>query len=251
MTSETKKSSKSLFIIIPIIIAVFVGAIIFIPRLGGGSGGDDSAIDVSKYDFTTVIDGNEDNGGIADHIKGDETAPVTIFEYADYQCSGCANVNPWLEELLNEYKGKLRIVYRNFPIISLHSNAIAAASAVEAAGLQGFWKKYGDLLFSNQTEWYYASGTERTNLFMSYFTSVAGDAGDLAKFRADMASGTVKKKVYFDKAIAEALGVDETPTLFDEDGNKIEWVGENHTKTETLNLLRNFVDKKLEEKSAK
>lgn len=245
------KNSKTLIAALVVVVLIFFGLVFVLPRVKGSSDGSSSStIDISKYDLTTVIEGNDDNGGIADHVKGDPSAPVTIFEYADFQCSGCANVNPWIKSLLKEYDGKLRIVYRSFPLTNIHPNAIAAASAAEAAGLQGFWEEYGDLLFSNQSEWFYSSGTSRTDLFMQYFTSVAGEAGDLPKFRADMASAEVKKKVAFDDTISRSLNIESTPSFFGEDGKEINWItGSTQSKDETLKIFREYIDAQLKSKS--
>ena len=245
------KTNKTLLITLIAIIAIFIGLVIFVPKLTGKESKSEP-IDISTIDISSVIEPSEANGNIGDHIKGNVDAPVTIFEYADYQCSACANMNIWMQELFSEYDGKFRIVYRNFPITSLHPNAIAAASAVEAAGLQGYWEAYGDLLFANQAEWFYATGTSRTNLFMSYFTSVSGGQGDLPKFRSDMASAEVKKKVEFDQAISKSLNLTGTPSFYDSEGNEIEWIKhEDQTKSETLDLFRAFLDSELEKASAK
>lgn len=244
------KNSKTLIISLAVIIIGFIGLVFLIPKLTGPSTpSEPEEIDVSKYQFNSVIAGNEDNGGIADHIKGNENAPVTIYEYADYQCSGCASMNPWIKDLLKEYDGKVRIVYRTMPLTSIHPSAIAAASAAEAAGLQGYWEEYADLLFSNQPEWSMASSTTRTDIFMSYFTTVAGESGDLPKFRADMSSANVKKKIKFDESIANSLGITATPSFFDDDGNEIEWVieGKNQTMPEIVQNFRDFIDKQLAE----
>ena len=244
---------KSLIAVLVVVVLVFVGLIVAIPHLSSSDSSEDAynvdSIDVSKVDPFTVLKASSMNGNIADHIKGKESSPVTIFEYADYQCSGCANVNPWINELLKEYDGKLRIVFRVYPLVNGHPNAIAAASAVEAAGLQGYWEEYGNLIFANQAEWFYLTGTERTNIFMEYFTSLTNGEGDLVKFRQDLASSAVKQKVYFDKAISESLEISATPTFLGEDGEELEWVTDNRqTKDDILDFFRDYIDQKLKEK---
>ncbi len=248
------KKYKTL-IIVAALVALSIVSICFLPQLLKTSGGSDTSsasssdIDLSKYNLNTVIGGTEDNGYIADHVKGDPDAPATIFEYADYQCSGCASAVYWIKQLLKEYDGKVKIVFRGFPL-TMHKNAIAASSAVEAAGLQGYWEAYGDLVFANQGEWFYSTGTERTEYFMSYFTQIAGEDGDLAKFRSDMASAEVKQKVNFDLAISKSLDIDATPAFFGEDGKEIEWIqSSDQTIEETLEIFRNYIDKQLEEKT--
>ncbi|MBQ6130384.1 thioredoxin domain-containing protein [Candidatus Saccharibacteria bacterium] len=245
------KNAKTLVISLVVVAVGFFGLVFLLPKLTGSSSSPSSnEVDLSKYQLNSLISGNEDNGGIADHVKGAKDAPVTLFEYADYQCSACANMNSWLKELLKEYDGKVKIVYRSFPLTNIHPNAIAAASAVEAAGLQGYWEEYGDLLFANQSEWFYASGTSRTDLFMSYFTSVTKGEGDLPKFRADLSSANVKQKVAFDSAISNSLNISSTPSFFGSDGQEIDWVkSDTQTKAETLQIFRDFINQQLESTS--
>ena len=133
--------------------------------------GNNKATDFNEYDFYSVIEPTKDNGDIGDHVKGSKDAPVLIFEYADYQCPGCASINPRVNKVIEELDGKLGIVYRSF-LLSYHQNGTAAASAAEAAGLQGYWKPYADKLFEEQAEWEYATASERTELFNKYFEEV-------------------------------------------------------------------------------
>lgn len=252
------KNNRALLITIVTIVALFIGAVVLLPQIkkptSDGSGDDDAgtstttAVDISKYDITKPISANNDNGGIADHVKGNiETAKVVIYEYADYQCSGCAIVNPWLKEILKEYKDDVAVVFRVFPLVNGHPNAIAAASAVEAAGLQGYWEEYADLVFANQAEWFYSTGDKRTNYFASYFESVSKGKGDVSKFVADMGGDAVKAKVSFDRAISESLHLSATPSFFDSDGKEIDWTTNvEQDKTGIQNFFRNYIKKRLE-----
>ena len=183
--------------------------------------GNNKATDYNSYDFNSVIEGNKDNGGIGDHVKGSADAPVLIFEYADYQCSGCASANPKVNQAIKELDGKLGVVYRSF-ILSYHNNGTAAASAAEAAGLQGYWKEYADKLFEEQAEWASASASERTALFDGYFEEVSNGEGDMGKFNQDIASEAVSKKISFDMGIGKRVDVSATPAFYI-DGQFIDW----------------------------
>ena len=185
---------------------------------------NNNATDFSKYDFYSVIEGNKDNGGIGDHVKGSADAPVLIFEYADYQCPGCASINKRVNKAVEELDGALGVVYRSF-LLSYHQNGTAAASAAEAAGLQGYWKPYADKLFAEQSEWEYASASKRTELFNKYFEEVTEGKGDLAKFNADIASEAVSKKISFDMGIGRRIDVGGTPAFYI-DGQLIAWGSE-------------------------
>lgn len=186
--------------------------------------GNNKATDFASYDFYSVIDGSNDNGNIADHVKGDADAPVLIFEYADFQCPGCASINPRVNKAVEELDGKLAVVYRNY-LLSYHQNGTAAASAAEAAGLQGYWKQYADKLFAEQAEWEYVTGSERTALFNKYFEEVTDGKGDLEKFNQDIASKEVSKKISFDMGIGRRIDVGGTPAFY-VDGQLISWGSE-------------------------
>lgn len=171
-----------------------------------------NATNYENYDFFSIIESTKDNGWIGDHVKGSKDAPVVIYEYADYQCSVCAAYNPYVNQAVTELDGKLAVVYRNF-LLSYHSNSTAAASAAEAAGLQGYWQAYADRLFATQEEWFYATGNERTNLFVKYFNEVTDGKGDVEKFNHDRASSEVAKKLEFDAGIAKRSELPGTPSF--------------------------------------
>ena len=179
----------------------------------------------SDYDINTIISANDDNGNIADHVEGDANAKIKIFEYSDYQCSGCASVVSHVGELVEKYKGKVAVVHRTY-VLSYHQNGVAAASAAEAAGIQGYWKKYGDYLFSKQEDWFYSDANQRTEQFVQYFDEVTEGKGDREKFLSDMSSENVKKKVNFDISLAKRASaisdIAYTPAFF-LDGEFIDW----------------------------
>lgn len=80
---------------------------------------------------------------------------------------------------------------------------MAAASAANAAALQGYWKPYKDLLFANQSDWFYSTGNELQQQLETYFEKASDGKGDLTKFREDMKSEKVAKKIAFDRGIGE------------------------------------------------
>jgi len=142
------------------------------------------------------------------HIRGNPDAPVTLEEFADFQCPPCSQFAPFAEELLREYDSRLRVVFRNFPLPG-HEHAREAALAAEAAGLQGkFWEMH-DTLYREQTAWSTAPNTRE--LFESY----AGTLGlNVDQFKNDMDSDKARERVDSDRALADFLGVKVTPTLF-------------------------------------
>lgn len=204
----------AVIIIVAVLAVIGVGAFLVID-------GNNNATDYTKYDFYSVIAPDKHNGEIGDHVKGDPEAPVLIFEYADFQCPGCASINPRVNKTIEQLDGKLAVVYRSF-LLSYHQNGTAAASAAEAAGLQGYWREYADKLFLKQSEWEYASSSDRTEFFNKYFEEVTNGKGDLEKFNKDIASDQVSKKINFDMGIGKRMDIGGTPAFYI-DGQLIAW----------------------------
>jgi Thioredoxin len=80
----------------------------------------------------------------SDHIRGDSNAPVTVVEYADFQCPYCQQMHAALQTAVQE--GRIRWVYRHFPLSSIHPLAFKEAEAAECAGAQGKFWEYADAL---------------------------------------------------------------------------------------------------------
>src|SRR4030081_30317 len=86
----------------------------------------------------------------SDHNLGASHAPVTVVEYGDFECPNCKQAAPALQLLLERFAGRVRLVYRHFPLEVVHPHALHAALAAEVAAGQGkFWPMH-DLLFDNQ-----------------------------------------------------------------------------------------------------
>ena len=85
-----------------------------------------------------------------DHLTGAANAVVSVVEYGDFECPNCKQAAPAVKMLLEHFKGRVRVVFRNFPLEEVHPHALAAAEAAECAGAQTtFWPMH-DLLFDNQ-----------------------------------------------------------------------------------------------------
>ncbi len=197
---------------IVVVVLICIGAYLVID-------GNNKATDYSKYDFNSIIGPDAYNGNIGDHVKGYMDAPVLIFEYADYQCPACAAINTRVNQVIDDMDGKLAVVYRNF-LLSYHQNGTAAASAAEAAGIQGYWKPYADKLFARQAEWEDLTSTERAEKFNEYFMEVSDGKGDIDKFNKDISSNEVSKKISFDMGISKRIDIPGTPAFYI-DGQKI------------------------------
>lgn len=143
------------------------------------------------------------------NVKGEATASATLVEYSDFQCPACAAYYPVVKQLNKDYAGKLRFVYRYFPLRTIHQNAEISSIAAEAAARQNkFWEMH-DLLFENQTEW--SNLQDPKEKFKEYAKFIGLD---MEKFQNDLNSKEAKDKVEADYQSGLSLGVNATPTFF-------------------------------------
>lgn len=246
--------NKKPFIITAIIVAILVIASILLFQYSQTSGPSSfsgyslikikditSQIDYDQFDLDAVLNDNPSAGNLPENIKGEPSAPVIIYEYADYQCSYCALMNPYINQIVEDYKGKVAVVFRTY-ILPYHANGVAAASAANAAARQGYWAKYKDLLFANQNDWFYSTGDALQKQLETYFLTVSNQKGDLEKFRADMASEEVAQKIAFDLGAGTEMEIGGTPWFFI-DGKWIE--NDNMTPAEYAQKIRSAIDAKL------
>ena len=136
--------------------------------------------------------------------KGPESAPVTIVEFSDFECPFCKRIYPTLNQIMDDYDGQVRLVFRQFPLLALHPNAQKAAEASLCADEQGkFWELH-DAIFEG-------SG----GLGVASLKSRAADLGlDEDAFGSCLDSGQFANQVASDVAAGRALGVSGTPALF-------------------------------------
>jgi protein-disulfide isomerase len=149
----------------------------------------------------------------ADLSIGPASASITLVEYSDFACPACAAYAPVVDQLLRDpdIAGKVLLIYRYFPLFSIHPNARLSAQAAQAAALQGkFWQMH-DLLFAQQADWAGLSSAGARTKFMAYARQLGLNT---AKFGSDLDSDAVKAAVDADYASAIASGLDATPTFF-------------------------------------
>ncbi len=135
--------------------------------------------------------------------KGPANAPLVLVVFSDFQCPFCKRVEPTLAEVEKHYPGKVRVVWKNYPL-PFHNNAEPAAEAAMAADAQGkFWPMH-DRLFDNNT------ALDRESLE----NDAAAIGLDLPRFRADLDAGRYKARIEADKQEGSELGVVGTPAVF-------------------------------------
>ena len=138
-----------------------------------------------------------------------ENGEVTLVEFLDFECEVCGQVYPTIEELREEYAGRVTFATRYFPIPS-HRNSKNAAIAVEAAAQQDRFEDMYDQMFQTQASW-----GESQDSKADVFRGFAEELGlDMAQFDADVADPATAERVDFDFQAGQDLGVQGTPTIF-------------------------------------
>jgi protein-disulfide isomerase len=188
------------------------GAIARGEEAGGGS--DDAADDAAPAPVAPTPS-NAPVGEVpavtgTDHVRGDANAPVTIIEYSDFQCPFCSRFHPTMKQVMEEYAGKVKWVFRHYPL-SFHPEAEPAAEAAECAGEQGKFWEYADKLFENQAD-----------LGDDLYTQLAKDLGlNVSQFESCLSSDKYLDRIKSDMKGGVEAGVTGTPGSFviDADGN--------------------------------
>ncbi len=142
-----------------------------------------------------------------DHVRGDKNAKLVLLEYSDLECPFCKSFHPTAQKIINEYKGKVKWVYRHYPL-SFHANAQKEAEASECVWEQGgdtaFWK-FVDAIYERTT-------SNGTGFALDKLGPLAAEVGvDQAKFQTCLDSDKYAKKVQDQMAQGTKEGITGTP----------------------------------------
>lgn len=155
----------------------------------------DLVLDAPRYNVEVAPD---------DPVLGNANAPVTVVEFSDFQCPFCQRVMPTLKQLREAYGDRVRIVWKDFPLTSIHPQAFKAAEAGQCAREQGKFWEYHDRLFANQQA-----------LEQEFLKKYAADTGlDAAKFSACLDTAKYAERVQAQMGVGTSLGVSSTPSVF-------------------------------------
>jgi protein-disulfide isomerase len=192
--SESSSGSKKWFImgIIAILFIGFFGYMVYVSK-------QQKAEHAAKARELVSVGGT---------VRGDKAAKITLVEYGDMQCPSCQAAQPVVNEALAKRKD-VKLVFKHFPISSLHPNAMAGATAVEAAGKQGKFFEMMDLMYKNQTEW-----RDLPNPESKYEEYASQLKLDVAKFKTDLKDKSIQDKIEKERNEGVAIGVSGTPTFF-------------------------------------
>ncbi|HEY4366475.1 MAG TPA: DsbA family protein [Steroidobacteraceae bacterium] len=139
-----------------------------------------------------------------DHSLGPQHAPVTVVEYGDFECPSCKQAAPAVKLLMERFAGKVRLVFRHFPLEEVHPHALRAAEAAECAGGQGkFWEMH-DMLFDNQLHL-------KPNNLQEYAQRLQLD---MPRYTAEMDDEIYLQRVREHQASGNESGVRATPTFY-------------------------------------
>ncbi|MBI4812200.1 thioredoxin domain-containing protein [Candidatus Falkowbacteria bacterium] len=141
----------------------------------------------------------------ADHVRGDKNAPVQIIIYSDFECPYCAKFTRTIEQAAEEFKEKVAVVYRHFPL-TFHKRATLAAIASECASGQGkFWEMHDKIFADNVVG----------RLSADQLKKDAADLGlDATEFNQCLATEKYKEKVEAQTVEGKSAGIIGTPTSF-------------------------------------
>ena len=155
----------------------------------------------------SVSSSSNEGVDVTAHITGNPDAPVKLIEYSDFQCPACAAFNPVVKQALEMYGESISFEYRHFPL-PIHNYASQAGVSAEAAGQQGKFFEYGDLLFTNQNQW---SNAQTPN---SFFLSYAEELRlDMDTFKQHQRSTLLRDAVRDGYNEARDMGLSGTPTF--------------------------------------
>ncbi|GMA29071.1 DsbA family protein [Arenivirga flava] len=195
------KAAKINIAIVAGLILLLGAVIAVIVAVSGSNGGSD---DGASATLDPALVENADS-----HALTDPADPrVTVVEFLDFQCPGCANLEPTMQDLRAELGDEVRFVVRNFPLIDIHPNAVDAAVAAEAAADQDAYEPMHDALFASQRQWTQLDDAS------DYFRDLADELGlDLDAYDAAVADPATEERVMADRADALELGLEGTPSI--------------------------------------
>jgi protein-disulfide isomerase len=197
--------SKKAWIIFVVIVVGLLAALVIASRNAN------PPIDVSNVNENSILKAMTASGNIADNVYGNASSKVVLIEYGDFECPACGSAYPNIRAITEQYKDQIAFVFRNFPLTTIHPNALAGAAAVQAAGLQGKYWDMNNYLYEHQNDWVSLTGSTVTTALVGYAKSLGLDT---TKFTADLSSTSISQKISFDQALGNKLKIDSTPTMY-------------------------------------
>ncbi|HMS22889.1 MAG TPA: thioredoxin domain-containing protein [Candidatus Levybacteria bacterium] len=142
-------------------------------------------------------------------VTGNTKSSVTVTEFGDFQCPACFTFETTMRRIRSEYGNKVKIVYKHFPLRQAHPNALPSAIAAEAAGKQGKFWEFHDLLYDNQNIW--AGLSDPNSEFIKYAEKLKLDT---TMFKKELGNSKHKEAISAQEDEGIKIGVNATPTVY-------------------------------------
>jgi protein-disulfide isomerase len=206
-----KKKEKQSGIPLVVIGIVLVGAVVLFAWCSNSKNGNTNNARVTPTPAPkATVNPNTPLGAQPPNMLGSPNASVTVEEFADFQCPSCGQTYPVLHEIQSMYGPRIKFIFRESPL-PMHDKAYDAATAAEAASLQGsdkFWAMHTQL-YTNQKLW--SVDPNYKQVFRDYAEKIGLDVN---RFETDMAGLQTRNRVQADMDRAKALNINSTPTVF-------------------------------------
>lgn len=244
VTNASKKSQSNIYyIIIAVVVLIGIGAAVYSSMSSGSTGTASGAEGIipPPRDSSIPVGQTEDGR----YYYGNEGAPITMVEFADFQCPGCGHYATSVSSFFQrDYvaNGKVRVIFQDFPL-SGHANAVSASIAARCAGEQGttsFWKMH-DMIFANQRQW---SGLTKDKVNGQFITYAGQLNLDTEAFGQCLAVPEIERKVREHQQNSLGLNLPGTPS-FAVNGMVLD-MSKAQSIEEMDVIVRNYVDSLLQ-----
>ncbi len=193
--STGKKTDQKLFFVLPLVVAASL--VVASSSLGAKSA---PKIDVQSSEMSILMPADA-------HVFGDPKAPITVIEFADMFCPLCKRMTPSLKKFVKDHPGKVRIVYRHYPLAKLHKFAFVGAGIAEIAAEKGLFFDYMKLVMALDEQ------PDDAATLLDLAAQVGLDKAVVTKRLADT-NDPIYDRIQRDRSDAGKIGVVSTPTFF-------------------------------------
>src|ERR1035437_2297651 len=208
-TTKTKSNAPLLIILCVLIAAVFGGWWLYsFSKPGSNTSGIATKPSPTTGQTTQTVPPDAPPGANPPNQSGSATASVTLEEFADFQCPHCAVTHPILNKIKSIYGSRIKFIFRNFPW-EMHDKSYDAATAAEAAGMQGKFWDMQNMLFTNQRAW--TADPNYKQIWKDYAQKIGLN---INKWEEDVAGTGAKLRVDDYKKLGKAICVAVTPSLY-------------------------------------
>ena len=198
---STPSSNRQLIVGIAVVtVLIFAGLVWVITK--SPNGGSSQNNETGKPEIVKFTDDK-------DPSIGQSNAKVVVRMYGDFQCPACRSAEAGVKPTIQKYADRVRFIWKDFPLETIHKNALLAANAARCAQAQGWFWKFHDFLYEKQAEW--SGSDDPTSTFQTYAIELEAKAD---AFNVCLASKAESARVAANVAEGGANAVDATPTYF-------------------------------------